>query len=99
MREKSTADFALNILLFENYICPLPKKLASQNSLQEKDDKVGNKTVNIEERQRKRKRAREKDRNRFAKKKWLLRMGEKQKCYLIASDWSESMPFFLQNSF
>ena len=34
-------------------ICPFPKTLASQNSMQNKDDKVGNKTDNKQERQRK----------------------------------------------
>ena len=33
-------------------ICPFPKKLASYNSMQNKDDKVGNKTANKQERQR-----------------------------------------------
>ena len=32
--------------------CPFPKKLASHNSMQKKDDKVGNKTANKQERQR-----------------------------------------------
>ena len=50
--------------------------------MKKKDDKVGNKIANKEERQRKKKSAREKDGSRFAKKKskfWLLRMREKQK--------------------
>ena len=38
--------------------------LASHNSMQKKNDKVGNKTANKEGK----KKAREKDRNRFAKK-------------------------------
>ena len=29
-------------------MCPFPKKLASHNSMQKKDDKVGNKTANKE---------------------------------------------------
>ena len=61
--------------------------------MQKKDDKVGNKTVNKEERQRKKQRAREKS------KFWLLHMCEKQESCLITSDWSENMPLFLQNSF
>ena len=50
--------------------------------MQKKDDKVGNKTVNKEERQGK-KEERETDQNRLATKKkskfWPVRMGEKQK--------------------
>ena len=38
------------VLHFEDQICPFPKKLASHNSTQKKDDKVGNKTANKEER-------------------------------------------------
>ena len=34
-------------------ICPFPKKLASHNSTQNKDDMVGNKTANRQERQKK----------------------------------------------
>ena len=50
-------------------ICPFPEKLASHNSMQNKDDKVGNKTANKQLRKAKeKKRAREKDWNRFAKK-------------------------------
>ena len=45
------AHFAAYIQLFENYICPFPKKLASHNSMQKKDDKVGNKTTNKEGRE------------------------------------------------
>ena len=55
------------MLLFEDLICPFAKKLASHNSMQKKDDKVGNKTANKQERQRK-KREQEKERNRFANK-------------------------------
>ena len=62
-----TANFAVYLLLFENYICPFPKKLARHNSTQKKDHKAGNKTANKGERLGIR-RAREKDRNRFAKK-------------------------------
>ena len=52
--EKSTANFAaVYILLFENLICPFPKNLASHNSMQKKDYKVGNKIAYKEERQRK----------------------------------------------
>ena len=29
-------------------MCPFPKKLASHNSMQKKDDKMGNKTANKE---------------------------------------------------
>ena len=50
--------------------------------MQRKEDKVGHKTANKEERQRK-KRAREKDRNRFGQKKfnfWLVGMREKKSC-------------------
>ena len=50
---KSTANFNVYLLLFEDYICPFPKKLASHNSMQKKDNKVGNKTANKEEGQRK----------------------------------------------
>ena len=50
-------------------ICLFLKKLASHNSMQNKDDKVGNKTANKQLRKAKeKKRAREKDWNRFAKK-------------------------------
>ena len=42
--------------------------------MQRKEDKVGHKTANKEDRQRK-KRAREKDRNRFGKKIQLLASG------------------------
>ena len=45
------AHFAAYIQLFENYICPFPKKLASHNSMQKKDHKVGNKTINKEGRE------------------------------------------------
>ena len=74
MGKKSTANFAVYILLFENYICPFRKKLASPNSMQKKDDKVGNKTANKEKTGKEIKRAREKDRNRFERKVqiWLL---------------------------
>ena len=40
--------------------------------MQNKDDKVGNKTANKQERQRKKKRAREKDWSTFAKKGQIL---------------------------
>ena len=53
-------------------ICPFPKRLASHNSIQNKDDKVGNKTANKQERQRKKKRAREKDWSTVAKKGQIL---------------------------
>ena len=53
--------------------------------MQKKDDKVGNKTANKEERQRKKQRAREKS------KFWLLHMCEKQRSFLITSDWSENI--------
>jgi len=46
--EKSTANFAAYILLFENYTCPFPKKLASHISMQKTGDKVDNKTNNKE---------------------------------------------------
>ena len=48
--------------------------------MQRKEDKVGHKTANKEERQRK-KTARKKDRNRFGKKFnfWLVGMREKKK--------------------
>ena len=44
----------------EDQICPYPKKLASHNSMEKKDDEVGNKTANKtrkakEKRQRERK--------------------------------------------
>ena len=45
------AHFAAYIQIFENYICPFPKKLASHNSMQKKDHKVGNKTINKEGRE------------------------------------------------
>ena len=57
--EKSTANFAVYLLLFEDYICRFPKKLASHNSMQKKDDNVGNKTANKGERQRKKESERE----------------------------------------
>ena len=47
------------MLLFENQICPFPKKLASNNSMQKKDAKVGNKTAYKTERQRKKESGRE----------------------------------------
>ena len=54
------AHFAVYIQLFENYICPFPKKLASHNSMQKKkDDKVGNKTTNKEGREGKKESERE----------------------------------------
>ena len=57
--EKSTANFAVYLLLFEDYICRFPKTLASHNSMQKKDDKAGNKTANKGERQRKKESERE----------------------------------------
>ena len=76
MGKKSTANFAVYMLLFENYICPFRKKLASPNSMQKKDDKVGNKTRQsmIKKEKKERKRVREKDRSRFERKIqiWLL---------------------------
>ena len=46
------AHFAAYIQLFENYICPFPKKLATHNSMQKKkDQKKGNKTTNKEGRE------------------------------------------------
>ena len=61
--------------------------------MQRKEDKVGHKTANKEERQRK-KRAREKDRNRFGKKFnfWLVGMREKKAVYLRPS--SRKICFF-----
>ena len=68
-------------------ICPgFPKKLASHNSMQNKDDKVGNKTANKQERQREKReqeRKIEKDSQKRSKF-WLLRMCEKQKSSLIS---------------
>ena len=69
-------------------ICPFPKKLASHNSIQKKDDKVGNKTANKDERQRKR---RERERNieidlQKKSKFWPVRLHEKQKICLIMPD-------------
>ena len=58
--EKSTANFAVYLLLFEDKICSFPKNC--QNSMQKKEDKVGSKTPYKEERQGKK----ENDRNRFA---------------------------------
>ena len=49
----SVLYFAVYLILFEDYICPFPKKLANHNSMQKKDDKVGNKTANKEEGSRK----------------------------------------------
>ena len=54
--------------------CPFSKKLANHNSMQKKEDKVGHKTANKEEKQRK-KWEREKDRNRFGKKIQILARG------------------------
>ena len=36
-------DLAFNPLFFADYICPFSQKLARQNSIQKKDDKVGQK--------------------------------------------------------
>ena len=60
---KTHCQFPVYILLFEDYlICLFPKKLASHNSMQNKDDKVGNKTANKQLRKAKeKKRAREKN--------------------------------------
>ena len=69
--------------------------------MQNKDDKVGYKTANKQERQRKKRKWERKieidsqKRSKF----WLLRMREKQKSSLITSDHSKNMPFFMQNSF
>ena len=62
--------------------------LASHNSMQNKGDKVGNKTANKQERQRKK---REQERkieidSQKRSKFWLLRMREKQKSCLTTSD-------------
>ena len=63
----SLGNNPLPVSLFTYYSLssPFPKKLASHNFVLSKDDKVGNKTANKQERQRKK---REKDWNRFAKK-------------------------------
>ena len=47
---KSTANFTVYLLLFEDHICPFPKKLASHNSMQiRKTIMWANKTANKEE--------------------------------------------------
>ena len=78
--EESIANFrSVYILLFENKISPFPKTLASHNSMQKKDDKVGNKTTNKEgEKQKKSERER--------KIEIDSRMREKKKSCLITSD-------------
>ena len=69
-------------------ICPFPKKLASHNSMQNKDDKVGNKTANKQGRQRERRQQERKIEIDSQKKPkfWLLRMREKQKSCSVTSD-------------
>ena len=84
------AHFAAYIQLFENYICPFPKKLATHNSMQKKKTIRWATKPLIKKEEKVKKRAREKDRNRFKKKKykwkiWLSRMREKQDSCLITS--------------
>ena len=56
-----------NTILCRFDFFPFPKKLTSHNSVQKKDDKVGNKTKH-KKKAKERKRVRKKNRNRFAKK-------------------------------
>ena len=65
--EKSNVNFAIFLLLFADEICLFPKSLASHNSMQIKDDKVGNSTGYKKERQREK----TKDRVRVKTKKLL----------------------------
>ena len=54
--------------------------MASHNSMQKKDDKVGNKTANKEERQRKkRERERKIEKDLTKNNNWLVHMREKHK--------------------
>ena len=63
------AHFAAYIQLFENYICPFPKKLATHNSMQKKKKTIKWATKPLIKKEEKvKKRAREKDRTRFKKK-------------------------------
>ena len=69
------AHFAAYIQLFENYICPFPKKLATHNSMQKKKTiKWATKPL-IKKEEKVKKRAREKDRNRFKKKNTSEKFG------------------------
>ena len=76
--------FCLHTTLF----CPFPKKLASHNSMKNKDDKVGNRTANKQERQRTKREQERKIEIDLQKRSkfWLLRKCEKQKSCLITSD-------------
>ena len=73
----SVLYFAVYLILFEDSICPFPKKPQFHAKL---NDKVGKKTANEEERQRK-KRERERKIEIDSQKKskfWLVRMREKK---------------------
>ena len=74
---KSTASFAvyLTTLGRSNLFFHFAKKLASHNSMQKKDNKVGNKTACKEERQNESERERKSEID--SKTKWLVRMHEK----------------------
>ena len=74
--------FAIYLILFEDYICPFPETVGQTKFHAKKDDKVGNKTANNEERQRKKEeqgRQINVDSQQKKSKFWPVRMGEKQK--------------------
>ena len=80
----SVLYFAVYLILFEDYICPFPKKLAQFHA--NLNDKVGKKTANEEERERK-KRERERKIEIDSQKKskfWLVRMRENKKLFNYA---------------
>lgn len=73
---KSTANFAVYLLILEDqFFFHFAKKLAIHNSMQKKDNKVGNKTAYKEERQNESERERKIEID--SKTKWLVRMHEK----------------------
>lgn len=77
---KSTANFAIYLLLFVGEICTFPKTLTSHNSLQKQDDEVDNKTAYKNWERKESMRERKIEKNWLKRSKvWLMLMRENKK--------------------
>ena len=80
-------------------LCPFPEKVASQNSAQRKDNKVGNKTSCKKGQKKEKRRMREKNIENKSPPPKRQTLSRKTKILLISSNWQKNLLWVLKISF
>ena len=80
-------------------LCPFPEKVASQNSAQRKDNKVGNKTSCKKGQKKEKRRMRGKNIENKSPPQKRQTLSRKTKILLISSNWQKNLLWVLKISF